>query len=430
MNLRDMLERMDEASPMAYDNPETQNKPAIVPNQTNLAKTSAKASAKRQNEFNHSEFLQWMIQTHPKFSFEKLGQPGILLQKQNEFLNAKNSDRVNAKLKQKRTLSGFIPDSNESVEEQDLNEYTSATEIDDNLIRLMMDGDPTLAQKAKMALRNIEDNKGVNKTFSGAIKKLLSHLTDILADGGVAGYKVIDNLHKSMAPEKHAKDEEEALARKQSQMSKEPEVEQEPTDKEISDYAKATNTNIVTAQQKQDVIDRIKADKKSKQMQNPDTGKEPEGEEMELSASKQYEEPREELKRLSGMIEAMSDAYGEDQVVAPVEIKSDDKVEGSVEFKQHKNTDKGSVSIEASGDDMQELAKVLKMAGLTLPQDMYKDEPESHDDEPEDSQPKLDVVAVEPEQDTPCGSDEDPSYSTDKEVLVNYIKDKLKKSIT
>ena len=54
--------------------------------------------------------------------------------------------------------------------------------------------------------------------------------------------------------------------------------------------------------------------------------------------------------------EAMSDAYG--MVNAEPE-----QTEGSVEFKQHKNTDKGSVSIEASADDMQELAKVLKLAG-------------------------------------------------------------------
>ena len=107
------------------------------------------------------------------------------------------------------------------------------------------------------------------------------------------------------------------------------------------------------------------------------------------------------------------------------------KVEGSVEFKQHKNTDKGSVSIEASGDDMQELAKVLKMAGLTLPQDMYKDEPEA-DDEPEaHDEPEVQVVEPDSDEESPCGtSDADASYSTDKEVLVNYIKDKLAKRLS
>ena len=127
--------------------------------------------------------------------------------------------------------------------------------------------------------------------------------------------------------------------------------------------------------------------------------------------------------------EAMSDAYGV--------IDAEPEVEGSVEFKQHKNTDKGSVSIEASGDDMQELARVLKLAGLTLPKDMNPEEPEAHD-EPEAEEP----VHIEvPSDDEPCGdepcdepcddcSDDDVSYSTDKEVLTNYLKDKLAKSLS
>ena len=166
--------------------------------------------------------------------------------------------------------------------------------------------------------------------------------------------------------------------------------------------------------------------------------------------------------------EAMSDAYGI--------VSAEPEVEGSVEFKQHKNTDKGSVSIEASGEDMQELAKVLKLAGLTLPQDMYKDEPQASAD---DHEPEQEDVLLSPDHeghddiekdhvedgetcdccgnevvDGECGcgpecphcggkpgdlpkddkvmvlSPKDASYSTDKEVLVNYLKDKLKKSIS
>ena len=121
--------------------------------------------------------------------------------------------------------------------------------------------------------------------------------------------------------------------------------------------------------------------------------------------------------------EAMSDAYGV--------VSMEPEVEGSVEFKQHKNTDKGSVSIEASGETMQDLADVLKLAGLTLPKDMHSDNQASaHDEEPEQED-----VLVKPnkDDDSPCGSDNadnNVSYETDKEILVNYIKDKLKKSIS
>jgi hypothetical protein len=122
--------------------------------------------------------------------------------------------------------------------------------------------------------------------------------------------------------------------------------------------------------------------------------------------------------------EAMSDAYGI--------VSAEPEVEGSVEFKQHKNTDKGSVSIEASGDNMQELAKVLKLAGLTLPKDMYSDEQASaHDEEPEQEDILLSPDYEDDKEESPCASaDTDVSYETDKEILVNYIKDKLKKSIS
>ena len=126
------------------------------------------------------------------------------------------------------------------------------------------------------------------------------------------------------------------------------------------------------------------------------------------------------------------------------QVSAEPEVQGSVEFKQHKNTDKGSVSIEASADDMQELAKVLKLAGLTLPSGMTADQdpiqPEK-EDEPEvvadsevaeDDCPRCDDPECSDEE---CEEDdgyfggtkeyEDISYSTDKEELVNSLRAKL-----
>jgi len=122
--------------------------------------------------------------------------------------------------------------------------------------------------------------------------------------------------------------------------------------------------------------------------------------------------------------EAMSDAYG--MVNAEPE-----QTEGSVEFKQHKNTDKGSVSIEASADDMQELAKVLKLAGLTLPKEMHS--------EP-DSDPEQEDVLMSPPEDEECCDDEEGKEvkvsvpgnevpSDAKQTLVNIIKDKLQQRL-
>ena len=98
---------------------------------------------------------------------------------------------------------------------------------------------------------------------------------------------------------------------------------------------------------------------------------------------------------------------------------------GSVTFSTSKNTEKGSVTIEANADDMQELAKVLKLAGLTFPKDMNPDtdtgEPEAEvvadvDDSDDGSQPTMDFPKT----------DVNPNMSTDKAVLTSVIKDKLR----
>ena len=132
------------------------------------------------------------------------------------------------------------------------------------------------------------------------------------------------------------------------------------------------------------------------------------------------------LKHLAGLEEAMSDAYGIDQT------NTAEQVEGSVTFRQEKNTDKGSVSIEASADDMQELAKVLKLAGLTLPNEMHQDEPEQED------------VLMSPEEpeagdEESCGDEEGKEVKVSapgnevpadaKQTLVNIIKDKLQQRL-
>ena len=102
--------------------------------------------------------------------------------------------------------------------------------------------------------------------------------------------------------------------------------------------------------------------------------------------------------------------------------------------KSHVNdegNEKGQVSIEASAESMDDLHELLKLAGVEMSVDLGKaekpedsddndhDEPESHDNKEEPKDKKVMVI-----------SPNDASYSTDKEVLVNFLKDKLKKSIT
>ena len=144
-------------------------------------------------------------------------------------------------------------------------------------------------------------------------------------------------------------------------------------------------------------------------------------------------------KKLLNIMEGVSfNSFGMPQVSAEPEVS------GSVEFKQHKNTDKGSVSIEASADDMQELSKVLKLAGLTLPSDMNADQDPIQPEKEEEPEVVADSEVAEedcPRCDDPECSDEeceeddgyfggtkeyeDVSYSTDKEEIVNSLRAKL-----
>lgn len=130
----------------------------------------------------------------------------------------------------------------------------------------------------------------------------------------------------------------------------------------------------------------------------------------------------EQMRKLAGLNvnEAMMDAYGVPDCGAG---EPEQQVDGSVSFRQEKNTDKGSVSIDASADDMQELAKVLQMAGLTLPKEMSgSSEASANDEEPEQEELLL------PKTDDEANGD-DAEKQNAKQTLVNIIKDKLQKRL-
>ena len=128
------------------------------------------------------------------------------------------------------------------------------------------------------------------------------------------------------------------------------------------------------------------------------------------------EDPR-DVKKVD---EAMMDAYGVSDCGAG---EPEQQVDGSVTFRQEKNTDKGSVSIEANADDMQELAKVLQMAGLTLPKEMSGSSEASADDE----DPEQEELLLPKNDDEANGDDAEKQNA--KQTLVNIIKDKLQKRL-
>jgi|11_taG_2_1085331.scaffolds.fasta_scaffold00209_3 hypothetical protein len=280
-------------------------------------------------------------------------------------------------------------------------------ELSREAVQKMVGDDTALTQKVMMAYGMMKKGEGIPPSHAQPFFQFIKPVLDSLT-----GSDAVDSI--SRHKEKFAQDVEPEVEPQEPQQPDQPDqgpedVGQQKTHKDLG-QVRVINSTMPKADDEAIV--------------QTDDGKVVKVKLADIEEGMEIEAINlDELKMLAGLSEAMSDAYGD--------ADSPEHVEGSVEFKQHKNTDKGSVSIEASGDDMQELAKVLKMAGLTLPQDMYKDEPEA-DDEPEaHDEPEVQVVEPDSDEESPCGtSDADASYSTDKEVLVNYIKDKLAKRLS
>lgn len=307
-----------------------------------------------------------------------------------------------------------------------LKEFTADVSLP--ILQDMVGGDKVLAQNAKIALRNISTDKGINKRFMPAVRKLLSKVTDMLASGGMGALAQFDQLHKQ-----HTSGGENPEVG--SGGIADPDAVQDAGDMEFSDeevmaWAKEKGLPITHGDQIASAREQMKQEKMDQQA-DQQTSDEP-GERPKDNTGRplnMQDESIQELKQLAGLEEAMSDAYG----VVP----ANDKLEGSVEYKQHKNNDKGSVSVEASAETMDDLHDILRLAGVDMAMDLNKTEKGDDDHHDHDEEPK------EPEEpEAPCDADEpeakkvmvvspnDASYSTDKEVLVNYLKDKLKKSIS
>ena len=349
-----------------------------------------------------------------------------------------------------------------------LKEFTADVSLP--ILQQLVGGDKVLAQNARIALRNIDQDKGINKRFMPAVRKLLSKLTDMLSTGGMGALAQFDQLHNQHSSEQPGVG---SGAVADPDAVQDP-SEYEPSEEEIAQFAVDNGMPITTDVQKKIVADMLKQKMMDKE-QDKETSDEP-GERPKDNTGRplnvQNDESIDELRKLAGLSEekgmpskshvmdmckkgmtfaemckmhpeadkdklkAMVDKCKEEMKESVSEAMSDiygqpKELEGGVEFKQHKGNDKGQVSIEASAESMDDLHELLKLAGVEMSVDLGKaekpedsddndhDEPESHDNKEEPKDKKVMVI-----------SPNDASYSTDKEVLVNFLKDKLKKSIS
>jgi hypothetical protein len=100
----------------------------------------------------------------------------------------------------------------------------------------------------------------------------------------------------------------------------------------------------------------------------------------------------------------------------------------TVSFNQSKTIGDATLNINASAKDMEELHRILKLAGINYDSDGGKQEPSM-----QDVAVALEPHAPEAPAEEPCGcQDEEPTnvkYSTDKQTLINVLRDKLQKRL-
>lgn len=100
----------------------------------------------------------------------------------------------------------------------------------------------------------------------------------------------------------------------------------------------------------------------------------------------------------------------------------------TVSFNQSKTMGDATLNVSASAKDMEELHRILKLAGINVDSDGDKQEPSM-----QDVAVALEPHAPEAPAEEPCGcQDEEPAdvkYSTDKQTLINVLRDKLQKRL-
>jgi hypothetical protein len=100
----------------------------------------------------------------------------------------------------------------------------------------------------------------------------------------------------------------------------------------------------------------------------------------------------------------------------------------TVSFNQSKQMGDATLNINASAKDMEELHRILKLAGIDYDSDSGEQEPNM-----QDVAVALEPHAPEAPAEEPCGcEDEEPAdvkYSTDKQTLINVLRDKLQKRL-
>ena len=96
-------------------------------------------------------------------------------------------------------------------------------------------------------------------------------------------------------------------------------------------------------------------------------------------------------------------------MVMPGAVQTEPEETENVTYSKTKSKGDASVTISANAKSMQDLHDVLKLAGITLPAD----------------HPSMQEPEAEVEADCGCSEPEDPSYTTDKQAIIDRLRDTL-----
>ena len=128
------------------------------------------------------------------------------------------------------------------------------------------------------------------------------------------------------------------------------------------------------------------------------------------------------------LLQLMEYSMGPETMPGAVDYSMDqDRETENVSYSKTKSKGDASVTISANAKSMQDLHDVLKLAGITLPKnkEMPMDEPEA---EQEVCAQCGDPDCTCPPGECDCGSDsnEDPAYTTNKQAIIDKLRDTLK----
>ena len=146
--------------------------------------------------------------------------------------------------------------------------------------------------------------------------------------------------------------------------------------------------------------------------------------------NKDAESARKYYNRKAGVRKALSvtkeDYYAPGPETMPGAVGPQENT--TVSFNQSKTIGDATLNINASAKDMEELHRILKLAGVNYDSGASKQEPSMND-----VAVALAPHAPEAPAEEPCGcQDEEPTdvkYSTDKQTLINVLRDKLQKRL-